>query len=80
MSATDFLKTATPKEKLAAALDVLHEFKSCESQAEYLHRPFLAWTVFEVLEEYLEHLVNDRPLKPDTVEYMQQLKLEGRDE
>lgn len=74
MSAPDFLKTATPKDKLAAALDVLREFKRCESDEEYAHRPFIAWAVFEVLEEYLDHLVDGKPLKPDTIAYIQRLK------
>lgn len=78
MSAPDFLKTATPKDKLSAALDVLREFKQCESDDEYVHRPFVAWVAFEMLEEYLEHLVNGKSLKPDTIEYIQQLeKIDG---
>jgi hypothetical protein len=78
MSATDFLKTATPKEKLVAALEVLREFKRCESDAEYLHRPFITWAVFEIFEEYLEYLVDNAPLKPDTVEYIKSLSEEGK--
>ncbi len=72
MSAPDFLKTLTSKEKLAVALEVLREFKGCESTEEYLHRPFLTWTMFEMYEEYLDHLVNGSPLKPDTLSYIEQ--------
>ncbi len=77
MSAPDFLKTATPKEKLSAALDVLREFREHESQEEWAHRPFLAWAVFEILQEYLEFLVEGEPLKPDTLLYIETLRARG---
>jgi len=67
---TDFLSTETPKDKLKAALEVLKEFKRCESTNEYLSIPFVAWAKIEQLEEFLEYLVNDKPLEPDTVKYM----------
>ena len=68
MSAPDFLKTSTPKDKLASALDVLREFKQCESVEEYCSRPFATWVMLEMFEEYLDHLVNGNALKPDTLE------------
>lgn len=67
---TDFLKTKRTPEELRAALEVLKEFKEGENWQEWLSIPFSAWTKLEQLEEYLEHLVNGKPLKADTVEYM----------
>lgn len=66
MPAIDFLKTPTSKEKLAVALEVLREFKTHESDHEWAVRPFIAWMMFEMLEEYLDHLVNGAPLSDDT--------------
>ena len=67
---TDFLKTDTPKDELATTLKVIKEFKSCESEEEWFLLPFIAWAKLEQLEEYLEHLVNGKELKEDTIEYM----------
>jgi hypothetical protein len=67
---TDFLKTNKSKEELKIALDILLEFKNCESNEEYLRIPFAAWAKLEQLEEYLEHLVNGKELLEDTIEYM----------
>jgi hypothetical protein len=67
---TDFLDTKITKKDLETALKVLHEFKSCESEGEYLSIPFAAWAKFEQLEEFLEHLVNKSPLKDDTIMYI----------
>lgn len=67
-----FLKTNTPKDKLVSALKVLKEFKSLESNEEWLQIPFYAWIKFEQLEEYLEHLVNGADLKDDTKKHLQQ--------
>lgn len=74
MSATDFLKTTTPKEKLSSALDVLREFKQCESPDEWSARPFVAWTMLEMMQEYLEHLVDGKPLHADTVAQLEPLE------
>jgi hypothetical protein len=49
---------------LQAALAVIREFKSLESQGEWLGIDFAAWLELEQLEEYLDHLVNGAPLKP----------------
>lgn len=67
---TDFLKTQRTKEELTAALEVLREFKGCESQEEWLMIPFAAWAKLEQMEEFLAHLVEGAPLADDTVEYM----------
>ena len=68
---TDFLKTQRSKEELKAALDVLREFKTCESTDEYLAIPFVAWAKLEQLEEFLAHLAEGTPLAEDTVAYME---------
>lgn len=67
---TDFLKTDRNKTELKHALEVLREFKNCESQDEWLEIMFEAWAKLEQLEEFLAHLVEDAPLANDTVEYM----------
>lgn len=67
---TDFLATEHTPEELAAALKVLHSFKSCESEAEWLNIIFAAWAKLEQLEEFLEHRVNGAPLADDTLAYM----------
>lgn len=67
---TDFLKTSTKPEDLAAALAVLREFKACETPEEWVMIPFASWAKLEQLEEYLSHLVEGAELKPDTVDYM----------
>lgn len=67
---TDFLKTKRNKAELKVALDVLKEFKGCESQHEWLMISFAAWIKLEQLEEFLEHLVNKKPLEKDTIRYM----------
>jgi hypothetical protein len=66
---TDFLQTKRSLEELRIALEVLREFKACESQEEWLAIPFFAWTKFEQYEEFLAHLVEDTPLKNDTIAY-----------
>lgn len=63
----DFLKTKRSLEELRAALDILREFKKCESTEEYLAVPFSAWIKLEQLEEYLAHLALGEPLKADTL-------------
>lgn len=67
---TDFLKTTRSKDELKHALEVLREFKNCESQEEWLETMFAAWAKLEQLEEFLAHMVEDAPLANDTVEYM----------
>jgi len=67
---TDFLKTKRSKKKLRDTLDVIIEFKRHENEIEALHIPHQAWAKLEQLEEYLEHLVNDKPLQKDTLKYM----------
>jgi len=68
---SDFLKTATPKADLAAALRVLREFKAGESREEWMRTPFACWVKLEQLEEFLAHLVEGAPLKDDTVAHLQ---------
>lgn len=67
---TDFLKTKQTKEKLNAALEVLREFKGCESTEEWMMIPIAVWGKLEQLEEFLAHLTNGEPLKEDTIAYM----------
>ncbi len=67
MPIIDFLKTSIDKEELKIALKVLKEFKSNESVEEYMFVSFSNWTKFEQLEEFLEFLVNEKPLKKDTL-------------
>ncbi len=67
---TDFLSTKRSKEDLTIALEILREFMDCESNEEWLAIPFAAWAKIEQLEEFLDHLVNDAPLKEDTINYM----------
>ena len=67
---TDFLKTTRSKEELKLVLEVLREFKAGENEEEWLAIPFLAWAKVEQLQEYLEHLVEGKDLKADTIEYM----------
>lgn len=67
---TDFLKTQRSKEELTIALDVLREFKQCESELEWAMVMFATWVKLEQLEEFLGHLVEGTPLADDTIEYM----------
>ena len=69
---TDFLKTKRSIDELKVALDVLHDFKKCESSKEYLGTWFSAWAKLEQLQEFLEHLVNGEQLQADTIAYIQQ--------
>lgn len=66
----DFLQTDIPKDKLKVALEVLRQFKQCESKDEWLDIPFICWTKLEQLEEFLDYLVNDAPLKAGTIEQL----------
>jgi len=72
----DFLKTTRSKNELKSALEVLREFKGCESQDEWLAISFAAWIKLEQLEEFLAHLVEDAPLANDTLEYMKRSNAE----
>ena len=67
---TNFLKTTRTKEELKTALEVLREFKGCESQEEWLMIPFAAWSKLEQLEEFLAHLAEGEPLAEDTQAYL----------
>jgi hypothetical protein len=66
---TDFLKTKRSKDELRVALDVLREFKGCESMEEWVGIMFSAWAKLEQLEEFLDHLVNGAELREDTKRY-----------
>lgn len=70
MKITDFLKTVRSKDELQAALEVLREFKACESEEEWAYIPFAAWAKLEQLEEFLAHLVEGAPLATDTLAYI----------
>ena len=71
---TDFLKTKQSVEDLKTALDIIREFKSNESTDEWASIPFAAWAKLEQLEEFLAHLVEGRPLRSDTIRYMEDAK------
>ena len=70
MAITDFLKTDRSKEELVVALDVLREFKGCESGEEWLSAPFISWVKLEQLQEFLEHLCEGKDLADDTKAYI----------
>jgi len=74
MGAMDFLKTARSKEDLGVVLEVLREFKQCESGEEWLYTSFEAWVKLEQLEEFLAHMVNGDELKDDTERALARLK------
>lgn len=67
---TDFLKTRRTMADLKVALEVLREFKTCESREENIAIMYAAWAKLDQLEEFLAHLVEGAPLKPDTVAYV----------
>lgn len=69
---TDFLKTNRSKDELRIALEVVREFKECESGQEWAMISFAAWAKLEQLEEYLAHLVEGAPLKKDTIAYIKE--------
>lgn len=72
MAITDFLTLKTiSKSDAATALTVLKEFKACESTEEWLMIPFSAWAKLEQLEEFLDHMANNAPLKDDTLRYIE---------
>jgi hypothetical protein len=54
----DFLKTKRTKEELKLCLDILKEFKECESQAEWLMCSFSTWVKLEQFEDYLRLLTD----------------------
>lgn len=57
----DFLNTTRSKEELKTTLEVLREFKSCESAEEWAFTMFVAWAKLEQMEEFLEYLVEGAP-------------------
>jgi len=62
----DFLETKRPRAELGTALEVIREFKSCQSVEEWAEISSRAWLKLEQLEEYLAHLVDGEPLEADT--------------
>lgn len=70
MAITDFLSKDISKDSAYEALRVLRLFKECESAEEWLGIGFAAWAKLEQLQEFLEHLVEGKPLAKDTIEYM----------
>ncbi len=68
---TDFLKTKQTKLALETTLNVLREFKACESEEEWLWISSGAWAKLEQFQEFLEHLVEGTELKDDTIAYME---------
>lgn len=73
----NFLKTTRSKDELKHALEVLREFKSCESAEEWAMIPFAAWAKLEQLEEFLAHLVEGEPLADDTLACIEGANVEG---
>jgi hypothetical protein len=63
----DFLKTQRSKEDLKIALDVLREFKGCESNQEFYAIPFDSWDMLENFEAFLAHLVEGSRLPGDFI-------------
>ena len=53
----DFLTTKTNKKKLKIALDVLGEFKPCESSLECEKVNHAAWSRMDTFKAYLEFLI-----------------------
>lgn len=70
----DFLKTTRTKEELKTALEVLREFKECESTEEWARCPLVAWAKLEQMEEYLAHLAEGEALEEDTVEFIKRME------
>lgn len=52
-----FLQTKTSKGKLMVALEVIQEFKACESKVEWYYLNFDTRARLEQLEEMLEKLI-----------------------
>jgi hypothetical protein len=67
---TDFLNTQRSKDDLKITLEVLREFKECESSEEWAMVMFVAWQKLEQLEEFLANLVEGTPLADDTIKYI----------
>lgn len=61
MALNDFLKTARTKEDLKLCLDIINEFKNCETKEEWLFQSFESWQKLELLVTYLEGLTNPSP-------------------
>jgi hypothetical protein len=68
---TNFLKTKRSLSELKVALEVLHEFKECESMEEFIMLPLSGWAKLEQLEEFLAYLTENIPLADDTIAYME---------
>jgi len=66
----DFLKTERSKDELKTALDIVRDFKLCESGDEWMMTPFSAWIKLEQLEEFLAHLVDGDELADDTKRFI----------
>lgn len=60
MAFRDFINTKRSTAELETALEVLREFKACESKEEYIVIPFEGWGMFEAYEKFLEEMVNER--------------------
>jgi flagellar motor switch protein FliG len=67
---TDFIALDISKKDAATALTVLRQFEACESTEEWLMTPFSAWAKLKQMEEFLDHMVNNTPLKDDTLRYI----------
>ena len=71
---TNFLKTTRTKEELKTALEVLREFKGCQSQEEWLTITVFEWIKLEQLEEFLAHLADGEPLADDTLAFLKHIE------
>jgi hypothetical protein len=72
----DLLKTERPREELKITLDVLREFKTNHTFEEDLCAPLDTWAKLEQLQEFLEHLVEGKPLAADTLDYQRRQNAE----
>jgi len=71
---TDFLKSKRDIKELMIALDVINEFKKCETSNWWLKAPSKYWVKIEQLQEFLNHMVNGKPLTEETIEYMKEFR------
>lgn len=75
----NFLDTKISKTELKAALKVIKEFKKNESYSEWINTPFDCWYKIEQLEEFLEYIVNKKPLSEDTKELLDKFGNKGEE-
>ena len=77
---TDFLNTKTDQSELATALKVVREFRECESGKEWLVLMFDTWYIFEMFQNLLEHLVENKPLDNSALDNIEAGKQWAKDD